>query len=454
MASEKKRKRVIPPEERAIIAKVFHFLKDEYIFTELYKEPHCNFSHLRNISKRTAEIAGTSTRTVNKILQEERQLPSGSTKFPAPFKNRQKRPGKIDINERIAYTIRSSIRNSYFKLKQIPTLKKVRQTLNEQIGIDACLVTIRKLLLKLGYRWTKSDTGRKVLIERHNVQMCRLQYLKKITEYRSQGRPIVYTDESFVTTKNVKCGSRAPHVARYILTHAGTSDGFIENACLLYQANTLSGDEYAKKNFEFYQKWLDEKLLPNLPDGSVIVLDNTSFDNIFVETLPTMHADKSQMEAWLSSKNIPFEANLCQIELYDLIRQQKSAFTTYKIDTYIKSKGFEVLRLPPHHPELNAIFNIWDTVKNDIVTVDHDVAYTEKIIRHGFEKITCETWRNTCDTVIKKENEYLEYFDTGFVYIANLQDESEGEMESDPKSAESESDGSGDFDDSTFVEDE
>ncbi|XP_063625722.1 uncharacterized protein LOC134797424 [Cydia splendana] len=452
MASETKRRKVVPAEGRAIIAKVFHFLKDEYKFTELYKEPHCDLSHLRNISKRTAEATGTSQRTVQKILQEERNLPSGSAKFPSPHKNKQKRAGKVDINDRLAYTIRSSIRNSYVKLKQIPTVKKVRQTLNEQIGHDACPATIRKLLLKLGYTWTKSDTGRKVLIERHDVQMCRLQYLKKITEYRSQGRPIVYTDESYVTTKNVKCGSRAPHVARYILAHAGTSDGFIENACLLYQALTLSGDDYSKKNFDFYQKWLDEKLLPNLPDRSVVVLDNTSFDNIFVETLPTMHANKSEMEAWLSSKNIPFEANLRQIELYDIIRQNKRAFTTYKIDNYIKNKGFEVLRLPPHHPELNAILNIWDTVKNDIVTVDHDVAYTEKIIRHGVENITRETWRNTCDTVIKKENEYLEYFDTGFVYLANLQDESEGETASEPTESEGDASEASDCDESTFVD--
>ncbi|XP_063386731.1 uncharacterized protein LOC134672715 [Cydia fagiglandana] len=452
MASERKRRKVIHAEGRAIIAKVFHFLKDEYKFTELYKEPHCDLSHLRNISRRTAEAVGTSQRTVQKILQEERNLPSGSDKFPSPLKNRQKRAGKVDINERIAYTIRSSIRNSYVKLKQIPTLKKVRRTLNEQIGYDACLATIRKLLLKLGYTWTKSDTGRKVLIERHDVQMCRLQYLKKITEYRSQGRPIVYTDESYVTTKNVKCGSRAPHVARYILAHAGTSDGFIENACLLYQSLTLSGDDYSKKNFDFYQKWLDEKLLPNLPDRSVVVLDSTSFDNIFVETLPTMHASKSEMEEWLSSKNISFEANLRQIELYDIIRQNKRAFTTYKIDNYIKSKGFEVLRLPPHHPELHAILNIWDTVKSNIVTVDHDVAYTEKIIRHGVENITCDTWRNTCDTVIKKENEYMEYFDTGFVYIAMLQDESEGETASEPTESEGDASEASDSDESTFVD--
>lgn len=449
MASEKKRRKLIRAESRALIAKVFHFLRDEYKFTELYKEPHCDLSHLRNITRRTAEATGASMRTVQKILQEERQLPSGSTQFPAPHKNRQKRPCKVDINERLVYTIRSSIRNSYFKLKQIPTLKNLRQCLNEQIGFDACLATIRKLLLKLGYTWTKSDSGKKVLIERHDVQMCRLQYLKKITEYRSQGRPIVYTDESYVMTKNVKCDSRASHVARYILAHAGTSDGFIENACLIYKANTVSGDEYAKKNFEFYQKWLDEKLLPNLPDRSVIVLDNTSFDNIFVETLPTMHADKSQMEAWLSSNNIPFKANLRQIELYDLIRQYKNAFTTYKIDNYIRSKGFEVLRLPPYHPELNAILNIWDTIKNEIVTVDYDVAYTEKIIRQGVAKITGETWRNTCNIVIKKENEYLEYFDTGFIYIANLQDESKEETESE---SDSEGDDSDDFDESTFVD--
>lgn len=57
-----------------MIANVYHFLKEEYEFTELHREPNCDISHLRNITKRTAAATGVSERTVQKILKEERDM--------------------------------------------------------------------------------------------------------------------------------------------------------------------------------------------------------------------------------------------------------------------------------------------------------------------------------------------------------------------------------------------
>lgn len=48
---------------------------------------------------------------------------------------------------------------------------------------------------------------------------------------------------------------------------------------------------------------------------------------------------------------------------------------------------------------------------------------TEKLIHESIEKISSETLRNTCNSVIKKETEYnMKYFNTDFELIINLQD--------------------------------
>lgn len=433
-----------------MIANVYHFLKKEYEFTVLYKDVNSDLSHLRNIAKRTAEATGVSERTVQQILKVERDQTTDSPKFLSPMKNRRKRENKVDIDGFTADVVRSTIQDFHILQKQIPTLAKLRSILNEKIGFDGCLATLRKLLIKLGYKWRKTDNNKKVLVERHDIQIWRLQYLKKITEYRSQGRPIVYTDESYVLTTHVRNNTWAqkdkesPFMkklnkgTRFILVHAGTDAGFIQDACLVYKANSTAGDYHSNMSFDNYVKWLNEKLLPNLPERSVIVLDNASYHNTRAEKLPTTASKKSEMQDWLTSKGIQFDSNLRKVELYDIIKKNKSTFITYKIDDYIKSKGFEVLRLPPYHPELNAIENIWGVVKNYIAfrNVEQNITNTERLIHESMSKITSETWRNTCNSVIKKENEYMRYFDTDFELIINLEDDSDEETDSEEDSQE------------------
>lgn len=403
-----------------MIASVYHFLKNEYKFTETYKEPNCDISHLRNIIKRTAEATQVCERTVQRILKEERDLPSTSSKLLSPMKNRIKRENKVDVDGFTVDVIRSTIQSFHVEHKQIPTLAKLRSVLTESIGFDGCLATLHTLLRKLGYEWRKTDSNRKVLVERHDIQMLRLQYLKKITEYRSQGRPIVYTD---VLTTHVP-GNTGKKLT-FILVHAGTDAGFIDNACLVYKANSTAGDHNSNMSFESYIKWLNEKLLPNLPDHSVIVLDNASNAKKPGDKLPTIASKKSDMQQWLTAKGIHFDSNLRKVELYDLIKNKKS--NSYKIDDHIKSKGFEVLHLPPHHPELNGIKIIWGVLKNDFALRNNDQNMTNtakyKLILESIERITSDAWRNTCNSVIKKEAEYMKFFDIDFEFI--MQDDSD-----------------------------
>lgn len=429
-----------------MIASVYHFLKEEYDFIKSVMESNSDLSHLRNITQRTAEATGVSLSTVQRILKEEKELPCTSSKFTSPMKKRMKRDNKIEIDSFTADIVRSTIQNFHVVHKEIPTLAKLRTVLNEKIGFEGCLETLRQLLLKLGYKWRKTENNRKVLTERHDIQMWRLKYLKKMSEYRSQGRPIVYTDESYVLSTHVRNNTWAqkkestPFLkkistgTRFILVHAGTKDGFIENACLVYKATSTAGDYHSNMSHDNYIKWLNEKLLPNLPEGSVIVLDNASYHNTRAEKIPTSATKKADMQQWLRDKGIAFEQNFLKLELYDIIKKHKHQHITYKIDNFIKSKGFDVIRLPPYHPELNAIENIWGIVKNYIASknIEQNMTYTEQLINESLNKVTSETWHKTCSHVEKIEKEYLKYVDLDFEFVIDLQndsDESESESE-------------------------
>jgi hypothetical protein len=58
--------------------------------------------------------------------------------------------------------------------------------------------TLKKIILKLGFRWKKAKNNRQILVERHNIRAKRLQYMRQIKEYREEDRPIIHLDETYI----------------------------------------------------------------------------------------------------------------------------------------------------------------------------------------------------------------------------------------------------------------
>jgi hypothetical protein len=89
------------------------------------------------------------------------------------------------------------------------------------------------------------------------------------------------------------------------MIHAGGENGLVENALLMWKANSNTGDYHSQMNFQNYEKWLREKLIPNLPPNSVIIIDNAPFHNVLLEQTPTSNSKKADIINWLSSHGIP-----------------------------------------------------------------------------------------------------------------------------------------------------
>ena len=118
----------------------------------------------------------------------------------------------------------------------------------DRIGFTGSRETLRKIMIKLGFEWKKTQTNRSLLMERTDVVVDRINYLRQVRKYRQEGRPVFYTDE---TTHSAKRSWQSKEYSikvpfgkgtRYIVVHAGSENGFLDGAELVFKAKSTTGD--------------------------------------------------------------------------------------------------------------------------------------------------------------------------------------------------------------------
>lgn len=75
---------------------------------------------------------------------------------------------------------RRTIAIFYTEFNELPTLRKLKKVVTEIIGFNGCIETLRTILKESGYEWSKIDDNRKALVEKHDLQMLRFQYLRQL----------------------------------------------------------------------------------------------------------------------------------------------------------------------------------------------------------------------------------------------------------------------------------
>ncbi|XP_072384711.1 uncharacterized protein [Diabrotica undecimpunctata] len=181
--------------------------------------------------------------------------------------------------------LRRFIVTFHIQEKMLPTIKRLHQKIVEELQYTGSRETLRKQIYNLGFRWRKTKNNRHILMEKHEIRKLRLDYLRKIKQFRNEKRTIVFTDETYLHSDYLKeynwsdnssDGLRKPASKgqRLIIVAAGTEDGFVKDSYLKWKSQSNTGEYHDDMNYENYHKWLTEKLLLNLPANSVIVLDN------------------------------------------------------------------------------------------------------------------------------------------------------------------------------------
>ncbi|XP_045167719.2 uncharacterized protein LOC123531006 [Mercenaria mercenaria] len=294
--------------------------------------------------------------------------------------------------------------------KIIPTAKGLADLLKEKINYLGGEHHLKRILKELGFSWRRVGSIRKQLMERSDIVFLRAQYLRKMKASRDLGRPIIYTDDTFVHAEHTasKCWQSEDVLAvpfnkgdRLIIVHAGSE---AKGAGLVFKSKSRSGDYHDEMNSENIQKLLTKQLIPNLLANSVVVIDNAPYHNVQENRCPSQSTLKAEVKNWLRRNNIRFDDNMLKPELLESCKRNKPAHK-FVVDNILKNHGHDCIRLPPYHADLNAIELIWDNLKRQIAV--HNFKFNLKEVSSLVEEAFGQITTNDCGHVKRVEAEFL-----------------------------------------------
>lgn len=236
-------------------------------------------------------------------------------------------PSKAQLSDLELNEIRRMIYTFHQTEGRLVTVKALSNKIKTELGIDLSRPSVTKIMKELGFKFVKSENNRVKLIEREDIVTLRKVFLQKIALYRAESRPIVYLDETYVHTYYTSSKAWTDQSSegfkakigkgqRFIVVSAGGSMGFIPNALLVFRSNSQKEDYHGDMNGENFEKWATRKLIPNLPQNSVVVIDNAPYHNVLIDPPPNTNSRKALIQEWLVRKVIISLTNQISIFYY------------------------------------------------------------------------------------------------------------------------------------------
>ena len=368
----------------------------------------------------TAKGLGIGQATVRRIMADynknKQQIPD----------NVPKTRGKPEytIPQILQPVVRQYIRSQNLKGQHV-SVDLVR---NHLVGINSNYnfptTTLWRTLSRWGFTYGIGKR-RSALKERDYVILARRRYLRhKRLNRKPDGslvRPEVYLDETFINKNHSNqyswyFGEDGPDVnkpagkgQRLIVVNAITLDGWVNNAQLVFEAKKKTGDYHGQMDWGNFSRWFTEQLLPNVPENSIIIMDNASYHNTTEKnTFPKSNARKESLRKWLDDKAIPWGEDLLKAELYALCKSFEPK-PEYKIDEIAEAAGHSILRTPQYHPELQPIEMCWGVVKNYMAKhCDFTLQKFRSNLPLAFSQVTSKTCQDLIAKTIVEENKYWE----------------------------------------------
>lgn len=229
--------------------------------------------------KETSRLTKVSVRTIQRIVSN------------GPITSPRKR-AKIAFNKIDSFVMDNVVRivHGFYANNFVPTLTDIyKKVTTSDVGFKYCRTTLWSLLKKLGFTYGRLD-DRKVIMQSPRLLQLRDKYLNEIQIHRSQGKQIIYLDETWYDTHDTlkkgyrdesgKCVTNAPcsRGKRLIILHAGSENGWIPGGLLISSKSmkNSSADYHEDMDSQLFENWFRDQLLPNIPENSVIVMDNAS----------------------------------------------------------------------------------------------------------------------------------------------------------------------------------
>ncbi|XP_066938309.1 uncharacterized protein [Macrobrachium rosenbergii] len=315
-----------------------------------------------------------------------------------------------------------------FSAKQNFTISTLTKDLKKEgiIPQKTSETSLWRILHKMGFRYKTAQ--RKIYARRESLDIVckRIGALRSLRQFREEGREVVYVDETWFTTRMSHnkewVDSTQPFTSatysrlvppgegeRFVVVAAGTSNGFVNEAFLCYAARNSSGDYHGEMNAQLFLRWLTMQLLPSLEEPSVLVIDNAPYHSQLTEGThcPNTATKRDDLIRWLERHNIPYPPYAKRPELLSLCKENRPP-PQYTVDNTIREWGHEVVRLPPAHPELNAIEQVWGVMKRYVRSSLHRFTRADLMARLEEAKLcaTKELWAGAIKRSEAFEREY------------------------------------------------
>lgn len=365
----------------------------------------------------TAEALEIGQSTVKRVMADYRRDPKLLNKPPES----KGRPGHA-IDASHEETVRNFIRNANQNGQYI-TLSNISDLIRDKEP-DARFhnATLSRALDRWGFEFGKGKRTQH-LKEKDEVIALRRKYLRRIRANRGSNgravRPEIYLDESYANKNHSNdfiwysgeddswVQKPAGKGERQIIINAISLEGWVDGAKLVFQAKRKTGDYHGQMNAALFQKWFAEKLIPNIPNNSLIIMDNASYHNTLSAcSPPTPACTKDRIWNWLIENQIPCEQDSLKAELVTVLKKIAPP-PIYEADEIAKKQGHEILRTPPCHPELQPIELCWGIVKNYIARhCDFTLENLKYQLEEGFDEVDRIICRKIIDKIKRKEDEF------------------------------------------------
>lgn len=399
-------RKVLHKQARTMVYDVYNFFKKLSI-TEV--RDSTNFNQSREL---TAQACRVSVHSVTNILREGKESVKigGVSSFRSPGKHRtvQKRATNLDDFQKCV--LRRTIFDLYDK-GEFPTAKKLVSLMREKIEYKGSVSSMYVILKSLGFRYRRTNDGRKFLLERSDIVATRLKFLRKVHNIRSSGdsRPIFYLDETWVNQNHSRKdiwqdsfgrgGLKVPvgKGGRLIICHVGSAKtGFIPESKWVFRSQPKNkvSDYHSEMSADTFKEWFVNRFLNYLEEGSIIIMDNASYHSRILDKLPSTNSRKTEIQEWLQKHNISYDPTEIKSELLARISPYKTIEKKYELDQIALEMGHEVIRLPPYHCQYNPIELLWGTIKGEVARLNNTfrLADVERLTNEAIDKITREDW--------------------------------------------------------------
>ncbi|XP_068620732.1 uncharacterized protein [Battus philenor] len=364
-------------------------INNVFQYTKREAEDAHNYD-LKTVWEKTAAITAMKVSRVKKAIRETNAV---KRKYRSLYK---KKAVNIinDLNNYKKGILKRMVHTYHVTENELPTIHKLLVKIQKQIFFKGNSDNLRRLLNELGFRWviTDSDKQQYCLMEKRSLRLKRTEYLENISLFRAEKRTVVFTAELFIASDSSMLSSNSPHntkASQIYMLLAGSVEGYVDNS--LVSIDTDAGGDFDEDTrLDFYQRWIKEHVIPNLPENSLVVIHNDMFYETMPDT-PRPCATKLELEHWLLKNNVPFSPAMSKPQLSKLCKDQLNHAIVQQM---FKDANVPVLLLPPHHPDLNPMDEVWALVTNHVAM--QNVSFERNVVIEMF-RCKLEELQNSCE---------------------------------------------------------